>query len=138
MSYLLDTNVISELIRTKPNLKVVNWIKSVPDDSLFVSVLSFGEIRKGIEKLPETKKKEKLRVWFEHELVSWFGKRVLSIDQVVADRWGRLLASEHRPLAAIDSLIAATALHFDLALVTRNENNFQYQSLEIINPWKVG
>jgi hypothetical protein len=136
MSYLLDTNVLSETIRRKPNRSVISWLDQIPGEALFVSVLTLGEIRKGIELLGDRKRREKLRLWLEHDLHAWFEERILSIDFAVADRWGRLLAEAQRPLPAIDSLLAATALHHDLRLVTRNAGDFKYPGLVVINPWK--
>ena len=135
MSYLLDTNVISELIRPKPEPKVLEWFKNIPEETLYLSVLTLGEIRKGVELLKDLKRKEKLRIWLEIDLPRWFGERVLEINQDVADRWGRLQAEIKRPIPAIDSLIASTALHHDLRLVTRNVNDFKFSSLQVICPW---
>ena len=140
MSYLIDTNVISELVRAKPDTAVLDWFANTPDDALFLSVLTLGEIRKGVEKLtsPEdTARREKLRLWLEHDLRDWFGARILPIGPDAADHWGRLLAQVGRPVPAIDSLLAATALHHDLRLVTRNTRDFNYAGLEVINPWGV-
>jgi toxin FitB len=138
VSYLIDTNVISELVRPKPDVAVLEWFASTPDDALFLSVLTLGEIRKGVEKLTsaeDTQRREKLRLWLEHDLRDWFGPRILPIGPDVADHWGRLLARAGRPVPAIDSLLAATALHHDLRLVTRNIKDFDYAGLEVINPW---
>jgi toxin FitB len=135
MSYLLDTNVISELIRPKPEKKVLDWFVDIPNEALRVSVLSLGEIRKGIEKLSDNHRKEKLRLWLEIELVAWFEDRILVINHGVADRWGRLLSSAKKPLPAIDSLIAATALYYDLRLVTRNKKDFIFDALQVVCPW---
>ena len=135
MSYLLDTNVVSELVRAKPNNEVVKWFEIVPDEALHLSVLSLGEIRKGVEKLTASRRRERLRVWLEQDLVEWFGPRLLPVDHAVADRWGILLARIERPVPAIDSLLAATALHHGLRLVTRNIEDFQVTGLEVINPW---
>jgi predicted nucleic acid-binding protein len=137
MTYLLDTNVVSELVRSKPNSHVIKWFESIPNDALHLSVLSLGEIRKGIEGIKETERKEKLRLWLEIDLPTWFGNRILTIDKLVVDRWGRLQHEAKRPIPAIDSLIAATALHYDLRLVTRNERDFQFFSLQVINPWEI-
>ncbi len=140
MSYLIDTNVISELVRAKPDAAVLDWFANIPDEALFLSVLTLGEIRKGVEKLasPEdTARRERLRLWLEHDLRDWFGPRILPIGPDVADHWGRLLAQAGRPVPAIDSLLAATALHHDLRLVTRNIRDFDYAGLEVINPWGV-
>jgi predicted nucleic acid-binding protein len=135
MSFLLDINIISELISDKPNENVLNWFNSIPDESLYLSVLTIGEIRKGIENVKSKEKKEKLRLWLEVDLRHWFGDKILPINEGVADRWGRLQFENKKTLPAIDSLIAATALHFDLRLVTRNEKDFMFPSLEVINPW---
>ena len=140
MSYLIDTNVIFELVRAKPDAAVLDWFANTPDEALFLSVLTLGEIRKGVEKLtsPEdTARRERLRLWLEHDLRDWFGPRILPIGPDVADHWGRLIAQASRPVPAIDSLLAATALHHDLRLVTRNTRDFDYAGLEVINPWGV-
>jgi predicted nucleic acid-binding protein len=124
MSYLLDTNIVSETVRRTPNKAVIAWLDRLPGEALFVSVLTLGEIRKGIETLADRRRREKLRLWLEHELPEWFEGRVLPVDLSVADRWGRLLAEVGRPVPTIDSLLAATALHHELRLVTRNAGDF--------------
>jgi hypothetical protein len=136
MSYLLDTNVISETIRREPNKQVIGWLEHIPAEALFVSVLTLGELRQGIEIPADKKRREKLRLWLEHELPAWFEERVLPIDLAVAKRWGKLLAEVRRPVPTIDSLLAATALHFELRLVSRNTVDFNYPGLEVINPWQ--
>lgn len=136
MSYLLDTNVISELSRAKPDAGVTSWFKNIPNEMLHISVLTMGEIRKGIEQIKDEDRKEKLKLWLEIELVHWFSNRILIIDQEIAERWGRLHAEMKRPIPAIDSLIAATALHHDLCLVTRNVRDFNYPTLQVFDPWK--
>lgn len=135
MSYLIDTNVISELARPKPAPTVAAWLEEVADEALHLSVLTIGELRRGIEKLPAGKRKEKLRYWLEQELPAWFGERLLPIDAGVADTWGRLQAKAERTLPAVDSLLAATAIHYHLRLVTRNTTDFDVTGLETINPW---
>ncbi|MGB6976849.1 MAG: type II toxin-antitoxin system VapC family toxin [Gammaproteobacteria bacterium] len=136
MSYLLDTNVISELICPKPNKKVLQWFQKIPDETLYISVLTLGEIRKGVEACREHKRKEQLRVWLEIDLPAWFGNRILLLDRLIADRWGRLQNEVKKPIPAIDSLIATTALHHDLRLVTRNHKDFGYSTLQVVNPWE--
>ena len=136
MSYLLDTNIVSETIRRNPNKAVTAWLDQLPGEALYVSVLTLGEVRKGIEALADRKRREKLRLWLEHDLPAWFEGRVLSIDLAVADRWGRLLAEVGRPVPVIDSLLAATALYHELRLVTRNSGDFEYPDLEVINPFR--
>ena len=112
------------------------WFDKTPDDALHLSVLSLGEIRKSVENLKASPRREKLRVWLEQELTDWFGDRLLPVDRGVADRWGILLARAGRPVPAIDSLLAATALHHELRLVTRNVDDFLFAGLEVINPWQ--
>jgi len=136
VSYLIDTNVLSELVRPKPSPVVLAWFRDVPDDSLYISVLTIGEIRKGVESVAAATRREKLRVWLEHTLPDWFQERVLAIDEPVAECWGRLMAEVNRPVPAIDSLLAATALHHDLRMVTRNVQDFIFPELEVINPWE--
>ncbi|WP_341751269.1 MULTISPECIES: type II toxin-antitoxin system VapC family toxin [unclassified Candidatus Tisiphia] len=135
MSYLIDTNVISELIKVKQNTRVVEWFNAVQNRDLYLSVLTIGEIRKGIGKITDIKRREKVCIWLDQDLTSWFAGRILPIDQQVANKWGVIQAQLGRTLPAVDSLIAATALHFDLILVTRNVKDFSYLGLEIINPF---
>jgi predicted nucleic acid-binding protein len=139
MNYLLDTNVISELISKQPNKKVVEWLDRLDPNTVYLSVITIGEIRKGIEKLPYSKRKEKVREWLETDLLLRFQGRILEITIEVMLVWGTLtgrLENEGRPIMAIDSLIAAIALHGNYCLVTRNEFDFRHTGLTIINPWK--
>lgn len=137
MSYLVDTNVLSELRRREPQPQVVTWVASRPATTLYLSVLTLGELRKGIEVLPEGARKRSLLDWLEVELPGFFAGRVLPIDAPVADRWGHLVARAGRPLPAIDSLLAATALTHGLTLVTRNLRDFAYPELQAIDPWSL-
>jgi toxin FitB len=137
MSYLLDTNVISEHTRKKPSARVLTWLRTLPLDEQYLSVLSIGEIRNGIERLDAETRKEKLRLWLERDLRDLFGNRLLEVTAAVADRWGRLRAEVGRPVPAVDSLLAATALHHDLRLVTRDEQDFaSFPGLIVVNPWR--
>jgi tRNA(fMet)-specific endonuclease VapC len=138
MKYLLDTCVISELVAKKPNPKVVNWIDSIDPDSAYLSVITIGEIRKGIEKLPDSRRKTTLHSWLIEELMARFSGKILPIDAEVVLMWGQLigsLESDGKKMAAIDSLIAATALYNHCSLVTRNEPDFKHTGIAIINPW---
>ncbi|SMB22553.1 putative plasmid stability protein stbB [Sterolibacterium denitrificans] len=135
MSYLIDTNVLSELRRKRPDAGVVAWFTQRPADTLYLSALTVGEIRKGIESLPGEAKHYALLDWLETEVSAYFYNRILPVDVRVADRWGRLLAAAGRPLPAIDSLLAATALAHDLVLVTRNVRDFAGLPVDLINPW---
>jgi len=136
LSYLVDTNVLSELRRREPEPAVVAWFEERPATTLYLSVLTLGELRKGIEALPEGKRRLKLTDWLDTALPEFFSGRILPVDKEVADRWGRLLAAAKQPLPAIDSLLAATALTHGLRLVTRNVRDFRHPGLEVINPWK--
>lgn len=135
MSYLIDTNVLSELRRREPNARVVQWFARRPSSTLYLSVLTLGELRKGIDALPQTPRKLALLDWLEAELPLFFAGRVLAVDAKVADRWGRLVAQSARPLPAIDSLLAATALTHGLTLITRNVKDFQHPDLAVLDPW---
>lgn len=135
MSYLVDTNVISELRRREPDSNVVEWFEQRSSTALFLSVLTLGEIRKGIELVTDSKRKLRLLDWLEVELPKFFAGRTLPVDLAVADRWGRLQADAGRPLPAVDSLMAATALHHGLRVVTRNAPDFAFPGLAVINPW---
>lgn len=135
MSYLVDTNVLSELRRSNPDADVVRWLEGRPATTLYLSVLTLGELRKGIEMLPEGTRKRRLLDWLEVDLPGFFTGRLLPIDAQVADRWGHLVAQAGRPLPAIDSLLAATALTHGLTLVTRNRRDFQHPGLVVIDPW---
>jgi predicted nucleic acid-binding protein len=139
MNYLLDTNVISELILKQPNKRVVQWLDDLDPNRVYLSVITIGEIRKGIEKLPPSKRKEAVKEWLEADLLLRFQGRILEITTDVMLIWGELtgrLEKQGRPITAIDSLIAAIALQGDCCLVTRNERDFQHTGVKIINPWK--
>ena len=135
MSYLIDTHVLSELRRQKPNTQVVHWFSQRPASTLFLSVLTLGEIRKGIEALAEPARRLPLLDWLETALPAFFAGRILPIDAAVADRWGRIVARAGRPLPAIDSLLAATAEQHGLTLVTRNLRDVKGLAVSVIDPW---
>ena len=135
MSYLIDTNVLSELRRKKPDTHVVRWFSLRPTSTLYLSVLTLGEIRKGIEALAEPARRLPLLDWLETALPAFFAGRILPIDAAVADRWGRMVAQAGRPLPAIDSLLAATAEQHGLTLVTRNLRDVKGLAVPVINPW---
>ena len=136
MSYLIDTNVLSELRRKQADARVVAWVQARPRQSLYLSVLSLGEIRKGIEGVGDATFRQTLADWLEVELPNYFVGRVLGIDVQVADRWSRVQAGAGRTLPAIDGLLAATALQHDLVLVTRNAKDFEGLGVQLVNPWE--
>jgi len=138
MSYLLDTCLISELAKSEPNKKVVDWVLNQNETSFYVSVLTFGELHKGIEKLPVSKKKEDLRSWIENELKNRFQNRIIGIDMRVAMLWGNIQCiaeKKGKPMPAIDSLIAATGITHDLTVVTRNVADMELSGVKLLNPW---
>ena len=135
MSYLIDTNVLSELRRKAPDPGVVDWFSQRPPATLHLSVLTLGEIRKGIESISDEARRQSLIDWLETDLPTFFTGRILPVDGAVANRWGRLCATAGRPLPAIDSLLAATALKHDLVLVTRNVKDFAGLPIQIFSPW---
>ena len=136
MSYLIDTNVLSELRKQQADANVVAWVRARPRQSLYLSVLSLGEIRKGIEGVADPAFRQTLSDWLEVELPTYFLGRVLGIDAQIADRWGRLQACAGRSLPVIDALLAATALQHDLMLVTRNLKDFEGLGVQVVNPWQ--
>ena len=136
--FLLDTNVISELRKLRPNQGLKQWFAGIPEDVLFLSCITLGELRMGIELVVEAKKRRDLERWLVSNVAVRFGKRVLAFDGGVADRWGRLEAQARLRggrLPAIDAMLAATALHHDLSLVTRNERDFLRSGVPVVNPW---
>ncbi|MGH9947231.1 MAG: type II toxin-antitoxin system VapC family toxin [Pyrinomonadaceae bacterium] len=139
MSYLLDTNVISESERLSPDVNVLAWLGSVTFDQLHISALTVGEIKKGIVKLPAGRRKAHLQEWFEELREKFFG-RVFPLTEKTFVEWGFMVAKfEQQGIVRppFDSLIEATALEHDLVLVTRNVRNFQYSSVTILNPWEI-
>lgn len=136
MRYLLDTCVISELIAKQPNPQVGRWIDETDEERLYLSVITIGEIKRGVEKLPESHRKTRLKGWLDDDLLIRFQGRILSIDTPVMLVWGKLAARIGRSLPAMDSLIAAIALSHNLHLVTRNEKDFAETGVEIVNPWR--
>jgi toxin FitB len=139
MKYLLDTCVISELVVKKPNPGVLKWIDSIDPDSAYLSVITIGEIKKGIERLPDSQRRTNLHAWLTEDLLARFSGRILPIDTDVVLVWGQLacsLESEGKKMGAIDSLIAASAIFNHCSLVTRNEADFKHTGISVINPWK--
>jgi tRNA(fMet)-specific endonuclease VapC len=138
MKYLLDTCVISELVAKNPDPHAVAFVDSLEPDDVFLSVITIGEIVKGIEKLPRLKRKQELHAWLQEDLLVRFDGRIIPLDTDVLMDWGKLTAHSEaagKPMPAIDSLIAATVLVYDLALITRNVSDFEAAGIEIVNPW---
>ena len=138
MKYLLDTCVISELVKAKPNKKVVSWVTSNDEANFYLSSLTFGELYKGVSRLPDSKRKKKLFLWIELDLKERFAEKILDIDLMVAKTWGEIQGTSEsvgNPMPVIDGLIAATALAYDLTVVTRNVTDMQQSGVLLLNPW---
>jgi toxin FitB len=139
MNYLLDTCVLSEFTRRKPEQKVVHWVDSIDEDKLFLSVITIGEIQHGIVRLPESHRKTDLLVWLNNELIKRFDQRIIPLDTSMMVLWGNLTAqmeSTGQPMAVMDSLIIATALQNNLIVATRNVSDFRPCGVQVINPWE--
>lgn len=136
--FLLDTNVVSDLRKPRPNSGLVEWIDATDESKLFLSVITVGELRIGIEMQQDKRKRGALETWLVSDLLERFAGRVLSFDIDVAERWGRVEGRARAgsgKLPAIDSLIAATALQHGLTLITQNESDFARTGVPILNPW---
>ncbi|MFC1824071.1 type II toxin-antitoxin system VapC family toxin [Thermodesulfobacteriota bacterium] len=138
MNFLLDTCVLSELVKPRPNKKVIAWITSCREQNLFLSVITVGEIQKGVSLLPKSNKKNELHSWLESELIKRFDRRILGIDVHVARKWGEIQALSEKngtPMPVIDSLIAAIGLIYDLTVTTRNTEDMKSTGVRLFNPW---
>lgn len=138
MRYLLDTNVILELVKKDPNPHVLHWIDKRDETSLFLSVITFGELQKGISKLNDKARAERLQKWVDQDLVNRFDGRILPIDLDVIFTWGRVQGISEKDgtkLPVMDCLIAATAIAHNLIVVTRNVNDIERCQASVFNPW---
>jgi len=138
VKYLLDTCVISELIKATPDSNVISWMQTVNEESLYLSVLTLGEIEKGIEKSIDSKRKRSLQLWVEEDLKKRFQGRIISIDLAVAVKWGAaqgVAESIGKSMPAIDGLIAMSAMVHNCIVVTRNVSDMEQSKVEILNPW---
>ncbi|MBL8233395.1 MAG: type II toxin-antitoxin system VapC family toxin [Bryobacterales bacterium] len=137
--FLVDTNVISEFVKPQPDSRVIQWLDAVDSQLLFASVVTFGEIRLGIEDLPPGKRRSQLERWVEHGLPDWFEENLLPVNKHIAFQWARLTIQAKRKGVAVttaDGLIAATAIAHDLTIVTRNVKDFAVLTVPILNPWE--
>jgi toxin FitB len=138
MNFLLDTNVISEPMKARPNAGVLAWLAQIDEDSVFLSVVTITELRYGIERLASGRRRDRLDGWLRKDLISRFGERILPVDLEIADAYGRLVArceSLGRPIEPRDAFIAATAEVHGLSLVTRNASDFETTVKSIVTPW---
>jgi len=138
VNFLLDTNVVSEWTKPRPNTGVVAWLAEADEDRVFISVVTLAEVRHGIERMPVGARRDRLDVWLTEQMPSRFEARVLSVDAEIANGWGRIMARGQavgRPVSTMDAFIAATAEQHDLTLVTRNVSDFDALGIRLINPW---
>ncbi len=139
MNFLLDTCVISELIKPKPSTKVIKWLRSCRDEILFLSVMTIGEIQKGICKLPDSQKRNMLQEWIETELIRRFDKRILEINLKVVQKWGEIQALSEiagTKMPVTDSMIAAIGIVYNMTIVTRDAGGMEKSGVGIFNPWE--
>lgn len=139
MKYLLDTCVLSELVRTKPEARVLTWINARAESDLYVAAMTLAELRRGVARLPASRRKTDLGVWLE-QLQAGFAERILPFTSETAAYWGEMCArceAGGRTMAAFDSIIAATAVEHGLVLVTRNDRDFMAALPVVFNPWEV-
>jgi predicted nucleic acid-binding protein len=139
VNFLLDTCAISELISKRPDPRVLSWIDSIDPDRVYLSIVTIGEVQKGIEKLRDSSRKEILKSWLQDELLVRFRDRLAPLDLATILQWGTLtgrLEAQGATMPAVDSLLAATALHGHYVLVTRNEEDFLRSGVQLFNPWK--
>jgi toxin FitB len=138
VNFLLDTNVISEWTKPRPNEGVIRWLADADEDRVLLSVVTLAELRYGVERLPVGARRRRLDGWLNGEILTRFEARILSVDAAIAHAWGAIVARRDaagRPIGNIDAFIAATAKHHELALVTRDVTDFEGLGLRLIDPW---
>jgi toxin FitB len=141
LNYLLDTNVVSEWVKPQPNRNVVRWLAETNEDRICLSVITFAEIRKGVEEMAGGKRREALKSWLQYELLLRFEGRILGVDLGVADAWGALMARGRKRginLGVLDAFFAATAQAHEVTLVTKNTKHFERLGIALLNPWVGG
>ena len=139
MSYLLDTNAVSEWVKPRPDPGIAAWLDEVDEDRTYLSVITLGELRKGVDRLADGRRRDRLDRWLTGDLPDRFSGRLLPVDAVVADEWGQLLARAECAGSAVgspDALIAATAKVHGLQVVTRNVRDFRATGVDVISPWQ--
>ncbi len=138
MSFLLDTNIVSEWVKPRPDPGVVAWLADVDEDRVFISVVTLAELRHGVERMDDGARRRRIDAWLRHELPARFEGRVVFVDDAVADAWGRVVAHREelgRRIGPMDAFIAATAQVHELTVVTRNTSDFRLSVKAVVNPW---
>ena len=138
MTYLLDTNVVSEWVKPRPTASVVAWLAKANEDEVFISVCTLAELRFGIAAMPKGKRRDRLDLWLRTDLPMRFDGRIVAIDVAIADAWGELQARvmrKGRAISPMDGLIAASAEVYGLTVVTRNTRHFDDAGVALLNPW---
>jgi predicted nucleic acid-binding protein len=136
--FLLDTNVVSDWVKPQPNAGLKAWLAGADEDSLYLSVVTIAELKRGAERLPAGRRRKALETWLHRDILLRFERRILAIDVAIAETWGRVTARCEdigRPIGSIDAFIAATAELYDLTLVTRNDSDFRTVVKSVLNPW---
>ncbi len=139
MNFLLDTNVVSEWVKPRPNENVVRWLADSDEDRVYLSVVTFAEIHYGIEEMQAGRRREALISWLHDDLAARFEDRVLDVNMLVAKTWGAVMAQSRLKgvnLGVSDGFIAATAIAHELRMVTRNKKHFERLNLPVLNPWR--
>lgn len=137
MSFLLDTNAISEWVKPRPNPGLIGWMESADEDRIFISVVSLAELRYGVERMAAGSRRSRLEEWLRHELPLRFEGRILPIDSNIAETWGKMVSRSEaagRPIGVMDAFLAATSEFHRMTLVTRNVSDFAVLNA-VLNPW---
>ena len=137
MSFLLDTNAVSEWVKPRPNPGLIGWMESADEDRIFISVVSLAELGYGVERMATGRRRSRLEQWLRHELPLRFESRILPVDTEVAEAWGKIVSRSEaagRPIGAMDAFLAATAETHQMTLVTHNVSDFRLLKA-VLNPW---
>jgi len=138
LNYLLDTNVVSEWVKPRPDPNVVRWLADIDEDRVCLSVITFAEIRQGVDEMAPGRRRDALKTWLEDDLSLRFEGRIIGVDLHVAESWGALMARSNKmgiKLNVMDAFIAATAEVHALTLVTQNTKHFEKLGIALENPW---